>query len=108
MRRTATAVLLTGASVVLYSVAGLLGCTDEGVAPPSRLTAITVEPAMFNVTLGDSVDLTATGRDQFGAPIDLDPIWQVQGASATSSQLPMAPPLRSGSPRPSQEWAGSK
>ncbi|MCD6359260.1 MAG: hypothetical protein J7M38_00255 [Armatimonadetes bacterium] len=43
------------------------------------LTTITMTPATHTLAVGEHVDITATGRDQFGDPIDFNPTWAVEG-----------------------------
>ncbi len=50
------------------------------VTPGTRvLTTITMEPASATLQVGATQDITASGFDQHGDPIDFDAVWSVEG-----------------------------
>ncbi len=61
-----------------FSISGEAGVSVVG-GDARALTAISVSPATHTLSPGEQVDITATGRDQFGDPIDFTPTWNVTG-----------------------------
>ncbi len=50
---------------------------------PGPLADLTVSPANATVALGDTVQLSASGRDDFGNPLNVAPGWRVEGGIGT-------------------------
>jgi len=83
---------VVGAGHVRARQFGVEGQADVTVVGPGDrvLTTITMVPAAHELALGEQVDITATGRDQFGAPIDFAPTWSVVGGIGNLSLAPSA------------------
>lgn len=47
------------------------------------LTEIRMSPAAVDCTVGDTREITASGFDQYGEPIDFSPTWEVTGGVGT-------------------------
>ena len=66
------------------SSGGVSGTASVTVTAPPVLTTITVSPASATVQTGATQQFTATGKDQFGQPVNPQPsfTWSVNGGGA--------------------------
>ena len=83
---------VVGAGKVRARQFGIEGEADVTVVAPGArvLTTITMAPATHELAMGEQVDITATGRDQFGDAIDFAPTWSVIGGIGNLSLAPSA------------------
>ncbi len=72
-----------------FSVAGQATVSVVGGAA-RVLTTISMSPASRTLNIAEQVNITATGRDQFGDPIDFAPTWSVGGGIGSLSIVPAA------------------
>jgi len=70
-----------GACVVSCAQGDVTGTAElEIVGEDPRLATIELSPASTQARVGDSIEFTATGSDQYGRAIELaDPVWRVEG-----------------------------
>jgi plastocyanin len=69
-----------GSRQLLCTESGVTGAAVATITEPPVLTTIVIDPASTEVSLGDDVTFTASGRDQFGASFPLaGPAWSVSG-----------------------------
>lgn len=75
---------------VLLTVVALMivmaGCSSGGPAPPAdppHLDSLTMTPTSSTLQVGQSRNVTVTGRDQYGDQCDCTPAWSVEGGIGT-------------------------
>jgi len=70
-----------GSAVVTCSQDDISGTADvEITGEDPRVATIELNPASTQIRVGDEVEFTATGRDQYGRTVELaDPVWRIEG-----------------------------
>jgi uncharacterized cupredoxin-like copper-binding protein len=72
---TATSV---GAGKVVATVGNVAGTTEVTVEP-GALATLDVKPEEVSLKSGETLAFSAVAKDAFGNPIDVEPVWKVEG-----------------------------
>jgi plastocyanin len=72
-----------GACAVTCTQAGVTGTASVSITGDDpALSSITISPAGAQIRVGDEVELTANGSDQYGRTFELvDPAWRIEGSA---------------------------
>lgn len=53
---------------------------------PGALVSISIDPPSATLEVGDSISLTATGKDSYGNDVSVSPVWSVEGGIGSISE----------------------